>query len=75
MNKKGKKRLLNKKNKTLKKRDNSCDKFCKNVYSPELEKQFQKMATIKLPPPTKEQLKVIYNIYLKKLKYFITYYL
>lgn len=57
MNKKSKKRLLNKKNKTLKKSDNSCDKFCKNVYSPEVEKQFKKLAKgIKLPPPTKEDL-------------------
>ena len=43
MNKKSKKRLLNKKNKTVKKkRDNSCDKFCKSYYSPEIEKQFKK---------------------------------
>lgn len=56
MNKKSKKRLLNKKNKTLKKGDNSCDKFCKNVYAPEIEKQFKKMSKIKLPSPTKEQL-------------------
>jgi hypothetical protein len=58
MNKRSKKRLLNKKNKTLKKKaDNSCDKFCKNYYSPEIEKQFKKMSKgNKLPPPTKEQL-------------------
>ncbi len=57
MNKKSKKRLLNKKNKTLKKGINSCDNFCKNVYSPKIEKQFKKMSNgNKLPPPTKEQL-------------------
>ena len=58
MNKKSKKQLLNKKNKTLKKKDNnSCDKFCKNYYSPKIEKQFKKMSKgNKLPPPTKEQL-------------------
>ena len=32
MNKKSKKRLLNKKNKTVKKKgDNSCDKFCNMI--------------------------------------------
>jgi len=58
MKKKSKKQSLNKKNKTLKKKsDNSCDKFCKNYYSPEIEKQFKKMSNgIKLPPPTKEEL-------------------
>ena len=57
MNKKSKKRLINKKNKTLKKGINSCDNFCKNVYSPKIEKQFKKMSNgNKLPPPTKEQL-------------------
>ena len=58
MNKKSKKRFFNKKNKTLKKKGNiSCDKFCKNYHSTELEKQFQKMSKgNKLPPPTKEQL-------------------
>jgi len=57
MNKKSKKQLFNKKNKTLKKKvNNSCDKFCKNYYSPEIEKQFKKMSTGKLLPPTKEQL-------------------
>ncbi len=62
MNKKSKKRFLNKKNKTLKKKgDNSCDKFCKNYYSPRIEKEFQKefqkiSKGIKLSPPTKEQL-------------------
>ena len=58
MNKKSKKRLLSKKIKTLKKKgDNSCDKFCKNYYSPEIEKQFKKMSNgNKLPHPTKEQL-------------------
>jgi hypothetical protein len=57
MNKKSKKRLLNKKNKTLKKKSKkSCYKFCKNYYSPEIEKQFQKMSNGNLPPPTKEQL-------------------
>ena len=46
MNKKSKKRLLNKKNKTVKKKgDNSCDKFCKSYYSPEIEKQFKKINT------------------------------
>ena len=35
----------------------SCDKFCKNYYSPEIEKQFKKMSKgNKLPLPTKEQL-------------------
>jgi len=51
MNKKSKKRLQlrsrfhNKRNKTLKK-DNtlSCDNFCKNDYSPEIEKNFKKLA-------------------------------
>ena len=53
MNKKSKKRLRlglglrfhNKRNKTLKK-DNtlSCDNFCKNDYSPEIEKKFKKLA-------------------------------
>ena len=58
MNKKSKKRLLNKKNKTVKKkRDNSCDKFCKSYYSPEIEKQFKKMPYgNKLAPPSKEEL-------------------
>ena len=58
MNKKSKKRLLNKKNKTVKKKgDNSCDKFCKSYYSPEIEKQFKKMPHgNKLAPPSKEQL-------------------
>ena len=57
MNKKSKKRLLSKKIKTLKKKgDNSCDKFCKNYYSPEIEKQFKKIAKEnKLPyKPTKD---------------------
>ena len=58
MNKKSKKRLLNKKNKTVKKKgDNSCDKFCKSYYSPEIEKQFKKMPYgNKLDPPSKEEL-------------------
>ena len=58
MNKKSKKRLLNKKNKNVKKKGvNFCDKFCKNYYSPKIEKQFKKMSKgNKLPPPTKEQL-------------------
>jgi len=50
MNKKSKKRLrYNKRNKTLKKGGGgggggSCDNFCKNVYSPEIEKKFKKIA-------------------------------
>jgi len=45
MNKKSKKRFFNKRNKTLKKKGNSsCDNFCKNDYSPEIEKQFKKIA-------------------------------
>ena len=56
MNKKSKKRLLNKKNKTVKK-GNSCYKFCKQYYSPEIEKKFKQMTNGNtLPPPTKEQL-------------------
>ena len=56
MNKKSKKRFFNKRNKTLKKGDSSCDNFCKNDYSPEIEKQFRKIAKeTKLPyKPTKD---------------------
>lgn len=57
MNKKSKKRFFNKRNKTFKKKGgSSCDNFCKNDYSPEIEKQFKKIAKEnKLPyKPTKD---------------------
>jgi len=60
MNKKSKKRSLNKKSKTLKKKNtSSCDNFCKNDYSPEIEKQFKKIAKENNIPynPTKEDKK------------------
>ena len=60
MKNKSKKRFLNKKNKTLKRKGkNSCDHFCKNDYSPEIEKQFKKIAKEnKLPyKPRKEDRK------------------
>ena len=58
MNKKSKKRFFNKRNKTFKKKGGSlCDNFCKNDYSPEIEKQFKKIAKeYKLPyNPTKDR--------------------
>jgi hypothetical protein len=57
MNKKSKKRFFNKRNKTFKKKsDSSCDNFCKNDYSPEIEKKLKKIAKEnKLPyKPTKD---------------------
>ena len=57
MNKKSKKRFFNKRNKTFKKKsDSSCDNFCKNDYSPEIDKQLKKIAKEnKLPyKPTKD---------------------
>jgi hypothetical protein len=51
------KKKFNKRNKTFKKNGgSSCDNFCKNDYSPEMEKQFKKIAKEnKLPyKPIKE---------------------
>ena len=57
MHNKSRKRFFTKRNKTLKKKGgNSCDHFCRNDYSPEIEKQFKKISKKnKLPyNPTKE---------------------
>jgi hypothetical protein len=59
MNIKSKKRINKKRNKTFKKKGgSSCDNFCKKDYSPEMEKQFKKIAKEnKLPyKPTKEDI-------------------
>ena len=60
MNKKSKKRFFNKRNKTFKKKSgSSCDHFCKNDYSPEIEKQSKNIANKNIDLATVRDYRII----------------